>query len=465
MTDEIAQNKSTNREFYQKFGDPWIWGIFIALILISLVENYSASSREIATKGIYMPLIKNGLFLFGGAVIAAGVAKCNYNGRWFLTFFIPILAIITVGGLLYARFFGEIINGAQRAINFKIFTFQPAECAKLSIVTLLAYIVAKNQKDKGLTTKGLVHALIAAGIYCGLIYNSGLTNCLLVASICFAMLLIGGAQIKKLLVVAAAAFVLALAAYGIKSIGKHNDETLQNAEELKKTEMIAQGEIPADDDADDNAAIQATKQENKVDRSETRDNRLKDWWNSDSLIYKDITGKNAQEMFSHMAQAHGGIFGVGIGQSRECSRLPLAFSDYIYSIIVEETGLVGGIIVLLLFLSLLGRATIIVRRCDRALPSMLIIGTAVLITLQALFHMAINTGFFPVSGQPLPLISNGGTAIFAMSAAFGIMLSVSRTIRMGKKGTSKKEEDEEVVLPEGLDAENPIQITPKNVWK
>ena len=164
-----------------------------------------------------------------------------------------------------------------------------------------------------------------------------------------------------------------------------------------------------------------------------------------------------------MAQAHGGLLGVGIGKSRECSRLPLAFSDYIYSIIVEELGFfIGGLFVMLLYLSLLGRAAMIVRRSKRVLPSLLVIGMASFITFQALFHMAINVGVFPVSGQPLPLISKGGTSILVISIAFGVMLSVSRTIA---NYGNKKNKVEETLVIEGLDAENPTEIPAKNVWK
>ena len=210
------------------------------------------------------------------------------------------------------------------------------------------------------------------------------------------------------------------------------------------------------------AEVSTSSGSNEVARTGTWKNRLREWWYSDSLVYRDITPKNQQEMFSRMAQAHGGLVGVGIGKSRECSRLPLAFSDYIYSIIVEELGFVGGIFVLLLYLSLLGRAAMIVRRSKRVLPSLLVIGMASFITFQALFHMAINVGVFPVSGQPLPLISKGGTSIIVISIAFGVMLSVSRTI--ANYGNKKNKADETPII-EGLDAENPTEILPKNVWK
>lgn len=144
--------------------------------------------------------------------------------------------------------------------------------------------------------------------------------------------------------------------------------------------------------------------------------------------------------------------GQGPGNSRESARLPLAFSDYIYSIIVEDTGFVGGSLLLILFLLLVARAGRIAYKCSRAFPAFLIMGCAVMIVFQALVHMAIVTGLFPVSGQPLPFISKGGTSVLVMSAAIGMMLSVSRfAVTTGNKKDIRAELKE---LPEDMQAAN-----------
>ena len=167
-----------------------------------------------------------------------------------------------------------------------------------------------------------------------------------------------------------------------------------------------------------------------------------------------VTDNNRQVFFAKMAQAHGGLLGKGPGNSRESARLPLAFSDYIYSIIVEDSGFVGGVLVLVLYLCLLGRAGSIAYDCKRAVPAFLIMGCAVLIVLQALVHMAIVTGIGPVSGQPLPFISKGGTSVLVMSAAIGVMLSVSRFA----VGSGSKETKADInVLPEDMQALNASQ--------
>ena len=447
----MTQEKQTKyTEIAQKHGDPWIWGIYFTLIIISIVESYSASSRMITNANVYTPVIKQCIFLGIGAACVFVLHRWNYNDSKFLYLMIPVLAFVTIFTLIYVMIAGDVINGAQRVMKLPGgFTLQPAELAKLSIVTLLSYILAKSQKNRDISTGGMIAAGTAVTIYGGLMIRSGMTNTLLLMSISVTMLVIGGAQFRKIAILFGAYIIIGGAFFLLKH---HNDDT-DNLVAEAQTEYVA----PAGDSLQRQA--EAPKE---FGRSETWKNRVKAWWYSDSLVYRPITNKNQQEMFSRMAQAHGGIKGVGIGNSRECSRLPLAFSDYIYSIIIEETGFIGAILVLVLYLWLLARAAMIVQRCTRVLPSLLVIGMASFITLQALFHMAINVGVFPVSGQPLPLISVGGTSIVVISIAFGVMLSVSRTIA---NYNNKNNKADDAVLPEGLDAVNPTQIVPKNIWK
>lgn len=453
----MSPNPKTNKytEISQKYGDPWIWGIYIMLLIISIVESYSASSREIASQGIYMPIFKQCFFLAVGAVCVVLLQRVDYNKPAFLYAMIPGLAVITVFCLIYVMFFGEIINGARRAMTILPgVTLQPAELAKLSIVTILSYIFAKSQKNQDISTNGLIGAAVVVALYGGLMIRSGLTNTLLLIAISGSMLLIGGAKFKKIGILMLFFGIMFGFFVIIKSSNDKKEEMFKDSQkemQYTATNDSLQEDMPSGMDA---------RQE--VARSGTWKKRVNEWLNSDSLVHKPITAKNQQEMFSRMAQANGGIIRFGVGKSRECSRLPLAFSDYIFSIIVEEWGFVGGIFVLLLYLSLLGRAAMIVRRSKRVLPSLLVIGMASFITFQALFHMAINVGVFPVSGQPLPLISKGGTSILVISIAFGVMLSVSRTIA---NYGNKKNKVEETPVIEGLDAENPTEIPVKNVWK
>ena len=454
----MSPSEKTNRytEISQKYGDPWIWGIYIMLLIISIVESYSASSREIAAQGIYMPIIKQCIFLGLGAACVVGLQRVDYNKPAFLYAMIPGLAVITVFSLLYVMFFGEVINGARRAMTIVPgVTLQPAELAKLSIVTILSYIFAKSQKNQDISTNGLVAAALVVALYGGLMIRSGLTNTLLLIAISGSMLLIGGARFKKIGILMVFFGIMFGFFMIIKNKNDKTEEVFKDTQREMQYTANAGGELVEVLPSGSGARVE-------VARESTWKKRLHDWWHSDSLVYRPITAKNQQEMFSRMAQANGGIARFGVGKSRECSRLPLAFSDYIYSIIVEEWGFVGGIFVMLLDLSLLGRAAMIVRRSKRVLPSLLVIGMASFITFQALFHMAINVGVFPVSGQPLPLISKGGTSIIVISVAFGVMLSVSRTIA---NYGNKKNKTEETPIIEGLDAENPTEIPVRNVWK
>ncbi len=167
-----------------------------------------------------------------------------------------------------------------------------------------------------------------------------------------------------------------------------------------------------------------------------------------------LTDENRQVIMSKLAQARGGLVGSGFGNSRESVRLPLAFSDYIYSIVIEESGLIGGIFLMALYLFLLGRAGFVAYNVNRALPAFLILGCAILIVFQALVHMAIVTGLFPVSGQPLPLISKGGTSVIVMSAAIGIMLSVSGHATRQNEGKTALDSDEARHLGDSMGAIN-----------
>ena len=250
------------------------------------------------------------------------------------------------------------------------------------------------------------------------------------------MILIGGTEWKKIGVLAGVFLFLMGCVAVYKFAGSSDDKNSELTEAMVQTggtEKVAGA------------------------REHTWQKRLERFFGDSIPKYEmEITAENRQEMLSYMAQANGGVIGVFPGNSRETARLPLAFSDYIYAIILEDIGFVGGTLLLGLYLTLLARAGMIAQRCHRAFPVILLMGLAVMIVLQALFHMAITTGTFPVSGQPLPLISKGGTSILITSIAFGMMLSVSRTAV--QNGTSQQIKDELNALPEELRAGNPVEL-------
>ncbi len=458
--DKINDKANRYEEMTRKYGDPWIWGIYFMLVLISIVETYSASSREVATMGVYMPIVKHCFFLLLGGIVLFFVHKIPYNNKAFLFGITVGLFIITLASLVYVQFFGEILNGARRSFRLFGISIQPSEFAKLAVVTSLSLILSRTQKENGVSNIGMWGCVAVVGVFSLFTFKSGLTNFLLLVGISLIMMVVGGISFKKIGILLLAFSILGGGFKYINHINEQKEENIQLAAKQNGERVIDEGE--ATEEAYLTAEQPAKSKE--IDRSDLRKKRLHDWWYNDSLVYRRIDDKNAQEMFSRMAQAHGGVTGVFFGNSRESSRLPLAFSDYIFSIIVEDTGLIGGTCVVLLYLFLLARAAMIARRCRRTLPTLIVIGTASMITLQAFFHMAINTGVFPVSGQPLPLISKGGTSIIIINFAFAILLSISRTVAGLTDKQNANQEDQD--LPENLRAENPsLLINYTNVWK
>lgn len=455
----ISEKAHRYEEMTRKHGDPWIWGIYIMLIVISLVETYSAASREVVKMGVYMPILKHILFLMIGGGLLLATYRIPYTNKKYLIFYTVGLTAISILLLIYVLFFGENYNNAQRSFRVLGISVQPFEIAKLAVVLCLSLVLSRTQKGNGVSNNGVIVCVLLIAVYGLLTYVNGMTNFLLLTSISLVMMVVGGITFKRIAILLVAFGLVGGAIYMIKSSNDDKDENLQKSR--SQTEQVMQ-----EGETGDLVAEQASqKGKKKVDRSNVRKKRIENWLNNDSLWTRPIIpNENDQEMFAYMAQAHGGVTGVFFGNSRETSRLPLASSDYVFSIIVEDTGLIGGVIVLTLFLALLLRAAMIARRCRRTLPTLMVIGLASMITLQALFHIAINTGVFPVSGQPLPLISKGGSAIVVTSYAFALLLSISRTVA----GLTDKENatKEEMALPEELRAENPSQlINYKNVWK
>ena len=455
----ISEKAHRYEEMTRKHGDPWIWGIYIMLIVISLVETYSAASREVVKMGVYMPILKHILFLMIGGGLLLATYRIPYTNKKYLIFYTVGLTAISILLLIYVLFFGENYNNAQRSFRVVDISVQPFEIAKLAVVLCLSLVLSRTQKGNGVSNNGVIVCVLLIAVYGLLTYVNGMTNFLLLTSISLVMMVVGGITFKRIAILLVAFGLVGGAIYMIKSSNDDKDENLQKSR--SQTEQVMQ-----EGETGDLVAEQASKKgKKKVDRSNVRKKRIENWLNNDSLWTRPIIpNENDQEMFAYMAQAHGGVTGVFFGNSRETSRLPLASSDYVFSIIVEDTGLIGGVIVLTLFLALLLRAAMIARRCRRTLPTLMVIGLASMITLQALFHIAINTGVFPVSGQPLPLISKGGSAIVVTSYAFALLLSISRTVA----GLTDKENatKEEMALPEELRAENPSQlINYKNVWK
>ncbi|MBD5366228.1 MAG: FtsW/RodA/SpoVE family cell cycle protein [Muribaculaceae bacterium] len=409
--------------------DKYIWAVFITLCVISIIEQYSASSREIMADNVMAPIIKHCAMLGMGAVTAILVSRVPYS--WFIPL-TPVFVFVSIALMVLVLFKGQIINGARRSIDLAGVAIQPAEFIKMSSVLIVAYVLSRAKGSMNVKVGVCVFFILIFG---GLLFSQGLTNTLLMMAISSSMMLIGGIPWKKFLVV--------LLIYGVAgSIAVVYKISTDNTDARTERMIMETGR-----DAQGNEVT--------INRMGLWKARIDRFFDADTTpkYNRPINDANRQEMHAYMAQANGRIVGVMPGNSRESARLALANVDFVYSIVIEELGLVGGIFLLLVYLSLLGRAGVIAMGCRRVFPALLVLGMAVYIVLQALCHMAIVTGAAPVSGQPLPLISKGGTSILATSLAFGIMLSVSRfAVRTGKK---QEIAAEAAALPDDMQTPNP----------
>ncbi|MDE5813074.1 MAG: FtsW/RodA/SpoVE family cell cycle protein [Muribaculaceae bacterium] len=409
--------------------DPYIWGIYLMLVLISIIELYSASATEVVGTNVYAPLLRHGMFLGIGFVLLYMVQRTHYV---YITRFAGLIGVLSWLALAYSTFMGVEINGAQRAFMLGPFTVQPPEIVKLTVVICLAAVLAKSQLSHDVKTSGIVYSALIVAAFGGLLALNGLTNTLLVMVVSVSMFLICGIPVRKIMIVIGVYAVL----FGMFYVCT---KVINRSSEFDK---VGQTEEVVDAGGGDHSLGSQT-QINRVVRF------LRGVHPEDEL-----TDENRQVIMAKFAQARGGVVGKGLGNSRESVRLPLAFSDYIYSIVIEESGLIGGIILMILYLLLLARAGYVAYNLTRALPAFLILGCAILIVFQALVHMAIVTGLFPVSGQPLPLISKGGTSVLVMSVAIGIMLSVSRYATRQKEGKSARDNVEAQHLGSDMNAIN-----------
>lgn len=395
-------------------GDPYIWGIYLMLLVVSVIELYSASASEVVGSNVYGPLIRHGLFLGIGFAVLYIIQRAHYG---YIHRFAPLIGILSWLALAYSSFFGVEINGAQRAFMIGSITVQPPEIVKLTVVICLATILARNQKKKDVKTRGIVYSAVVVALFGALLARNGLTNTLLVMVVSLSMFLIGGIPLKKIAAVMCVyGVLLGIFMAGNKLLNTTSEFDQVGASQTTTASVSAGGDHSLGSETQIKRVIRHFAGVHPQD---------------------ELTDENRQVVMAKLAQARGGVVGTGLGNSRESVRLPLAFSDYIYSIVIEESGLVGGIALMILYLLLLARAGYVAYHLNRALPAFLILGCAILIVFQALVHMAIVTGFFPVSGQPLPFISKGGTSVIVMSAAIGIMLSVSKHAARHKEGGAK----------------------------
>jgi cell division protein FtsW len=352
-------------------GDPIIWAIIIALCLISILVVYSSTGALAYKKAggdTEHFLRKHSVHVLLCLVAMWFAHKINYKyysglSKMALWLCIPLL--------VYGRIFGDDINEAVRSITIPVInqSFRPSDFAKLALIAALARMLARRQDDIDDFRKTFLPMIAWCGFICGLIALSNFSTSVMLFSTCLLLMFIGRVPLKYLgLLLIVGMIVVPI---GLK-LGSRWDTTMS---------------------------------------------RIKNF-STDSVSF--------QAEQSYIALATGGIVGKGPGNSDQRNFLPHSYSDFIYSIIVEEYGLIGGVIVLFLFLALLYRGMIIVARSDRPFGGLLSAGLSFSLVIQALIHMGVAVGLGPVTGQPLPLLSMGGTSLLFTGISLGVILSVSR---------------------------------------
>lgn len=368
-------------------GDRVIWVIFMFLCLVSVVEVFSATST-IAYKNAnyWAPIVRHATFLLGGFVLV--LVLHNIPCRFFPAFI--LLLPVSVLMLLVTPFIGVSANDAHRWLEIFGVQFQPSEFAKLASVVFVAFLLSKRHRFS--EAQIFKYILIGVGTTCVLILPENFSTACMLFGVCFLMMFIGQLPVGKLAKLAGV-LLLALALF-ITALVVMPDGVLKY-----------------------------------VPRALTWKERIADFTHKDQQADGDkyvINDDNYQVSHAKIAIVRGGLLGQMPGHGQQRDFLPQAYSDFIYAIIIEELGLIGGIFVLLLYIMLLVRVGMIARKCEKMFPKFLVLGCGLLVVVQALANMAVAVNLIPVTGQPMPLVSRGGTSTVISCIYFGIILSVSR---------------------------------------
>ena len=408
-------------------GDIAIWMIYFFLCMVSISEIYSASSTLTYGSGHHWsPMMSQFGFLVAGLVIILIVHRipCKYFSL------LPVVLVpASIVLLLAAMFVGGDVNNAARWFTLAGIRFQPSELAKTSLILALAVILSKTQQGYTKQTKHgvtTVPAAIRGGyskpfrmcgvltlVVCGLICLDNLSTAMMLFCVAVVMMFIGHVPDRLMwkglgwCALVGTLFVTILLVTPDKALGSVSKR----------------------------ATTWKHRIENKIGISKEKTDR------------KTITLDEVQEQetSAKIAIANSNVWGRGSGNSEWRDFLYHAESDFIYAIVVEELGILGGLGVLLLYVILLIRTGRIAQKCDRYFPAFLAIGLSVMMVVQAMVNMGVAVGLFPVTGQTLPLISRGGTSILITSLNFGMILSISRyadAVAEGKLSARTKSEGE-----------------------
>lgn len=392
-------------------GDLVVWMILILLCGISIIEVYSASSRDSYKKEYYDPVIQHGTFVVIGMMIAWVLHKvpCKFF-KIINTFSLLFLAFPM---MIYTMFSSTVINDTSRWIKLGGYTFQPSELTKITLIGFTAFILSTLRTKSGRASDGALKFVgIVTFVCCCIIGKENLSTAAIIFVVIFAMLWLADAN-RKVLLICGLGLLLA-GGLGVMTVKSMSEETVQEI-----------------------ANFQVGKKK-PLERFSTWAHRLKDKEERPKNPAEyDIT-KDIQVTHATMAVANSNIIGLGPGKSVQRDFLPEANCDFIYSIIIEEGGIEFGGIVMFLYLLLFYRSMKIAQQCATRFPAYLVMGLSLMMVFQAMVNMGVAVGLLPVTGQPLPLISKGGSSGFITCSYIGMILSVSRS---AKKVSQTKENE------------------------
>ena len=393
-------------------GDKVIWIVALLLGIVSLIVVYSASSALAVNNfggNNGRVLMKHAGTMLIGFAMMFGFYLINYKhyakAAWLLL--IPCLAL-----LAYTLLFGRNLNQANRSISLGFFSFQPSEVAKIILITYLARQLVMmgdrlhNFKDVILWL-GLPILFTVA-----LIFPENLSTAAILLLVCLVVLFIG--RVKFL-------HILAIMGIGVVGLGLYIAFDAISTNISNKHAKKAQQELVME-------GQQAAEVREKQTRIATWINRIEAMGASKKEDYNPFDDHHYQQTYAKIAVATSSVFGKGPGKSEQRNFLPHPYSDFIFAIIVEEYGILGAIIVLMLYIILFTRVLRIMLKRPLTFGAYMAFGLGFLVILQAMINMGVSIGLLPVTGQPLPFVSMGGTSMMATGIILGMILSVTRSM-------------------------------------
>jgi len=394
-----AGNIQTNVFLSRTKGDKVIWAIVILLALVSMLAVYS-STGLLAYKynrgNTEVYLFKQIMFIVAGLAVIYFSHRVNYT---LYSRVARILFIISVPLLIYTLFFGIRLNEGSRWIRLPIInlTFQTSDLAKLSLFMFLSRLLSKKQEVIKDFKKGFIPVITPVAIICVLIAPANLSTSLLVGATSMLLLFIGRVSTKHLLMTVGVAAIPVTILVMMAVI--FYDKKEEKCADLPF--FLHTARIP------------------------TWISRVQNFMYDSKTVDKD---ENYQINQAKIAIAKGGLLGKGPGNSEAKNFLPHPYSDFIFAIIIEEYGLVGGCFIIFIYLLFLLRSIRIFKKCPYAFGAFLALGLSFTLVIQALINMAVTVNLFPVTGVTLPLVSMGGSSFLFTCLAIGIILSVARNV-------------------------------------